>query len=196
MKVTQVIPIHKKNDSLNKENFRPVSILPITSKAYERVLHDKLSAHFENIFDPHLAAFRKGFGCQFTLLRLLEYWRKALDIYEYAAAILMDLSKAFECLFHRLLLEKLKAYGLSAEAVKLLESYLSDRKQQVRIGPHCSSWEKILKGVPQGSISGPLLFNIFLNDIFYVFTQASLYNYADDNTLSFYSQEVYYLKKG
>ena len=88
-------------------------------------------------------------------------------------------------LSHDLLFEKLRAYGLLANAVGLLESYLTDGKQQVRIGSNKSSWEKILKGVPQGSIPGPLLFNIFLIDIFHFVTQASLYNYADDNTLSF-----------
>ncbi|MCW4342517.1 MAG: reverse transcriptase family protein [Candidatus Thiodiazotropha endolucinida] len=189
------MPLHKKNDPLNKENFRPVSILPVASKAYERIMHNQLSSHFEYLFNPYLAAFRKGFGCQSTLLRLLEDWRRALDGHECAAAILMDLSKAFDCLPHCLLLEKLKAYGLSKEAVGLLESYLTDRKQQVKIGPHSSSWEKILKGVPQGSILGPLLFNIFLNDIFYFVTQANLYNYADDNTLSFIHKNFTVLKQ-
>ena len=86
-------------------------------------------------------------------------------------------------------------YGLSTEAVKLLESYLTDRKQQVRIGPYTSSWEKILKGIPQGSILGLLLFNIFLNDIFYFVTQASLYNYADDNTFFFIHKNLTILKQ-
>ena len=139
LKIAQVLPLFKKNDPLNKENFRPVSILRIISKAYERVLHNQLSAHFENIFDPYLAAFRKGFGCQSTLLRLLEDWKRALDSHKCAAAILMDLSKAFDCLPHDLLIEKLRANGLSANAVGLLESYLTDRKQQVRIGSHTSS---------------------------------------------------------
>lgn len=195
LKAAQVLPLFKKKDPLNKENFRPVSILPIISKTFERIMHDQLSVHFDNIFDPYLAAFRKGFGCQTTLLRLLEDWKKALDRHEFAAAILMDLSKAFDCLPHDLLLEKLKAYGLTANAVGLLESYLSDRKQQVRIGSHTSSWENIMKGVPQGSILGPLLFNIFLNDIFYFVTQANLYNYADDNTLSFIHKNLEILKR-
>ena len=90
--------------------------------------------------------------CQSTLLRLLEDRRKALDNHEYVGAILMDLSKAFDCLPHGLLIAKLKAYGLSEEAVKLLDSYLEDRSQQIRLGTHTSSWDKLLKGVPQGSI--------------------------------------------
>ena len=94
-------------------------------KACERILHNQLSAHFENIFDPYLAAFRKGFCCQSTLLRLLEDWKKALNSHECAATILMDLSKAFDCPPHDLLVEKLRAHGLSANAVGPLESYLT-----------------------------------------------------------------------
>ena len=100
------------------------------------------------------------------LLYLLEDWRKALDNHQFAAAILMDLSKAFDCLPHDLLIEKLRAYGLAPDAVSLLSSYLSDRVQKVRLGSHNSTWEKIIKGVPQGSILGPLLFNVIINDIF------------------------------
>ena len=189
------MPLHKKNDSLDKENYRPVSILPIISKIFERAMHNQLSEFFDNIFHPYLAAFRKCFGCQSTLLRLLEDWRKALDSNQFAAAILMYLSKAFDCLPHDLLIEKLRAYGLAPDAVSLLSSYLSDRVQQVKLGSHTSTWEKILKGVPRGSILGPLLFNVFINDIFYFVKQAAIYNYADDNTLSFIHNNLAVLKK-
>ena len=84
-----------------------------------------------------------------------------------------------------LLLMKLQAYGLSVKACALISSYLCGRRQQVRLGPHCSDWCDIIKGVPQGSIIGPLLFNIFINDIFHVLDRSSLHNYADDNTLSY-----------
>ena len=123
-------------------------------------------------------------GCQSTLLRIIEDWKQALDDNRYVAAILMDLSKAFDCLPHDLLLLKLKYYGLSENALKLMKSYLTNRKQCVKLGSIKSDFEAILKGVPQGSILGPVLFNIFINDIFHFVKSCSLYNYADDNTVS------------
>ena len=145
---------------------------------------------FYNIFDHFLCAFRKGHGCQTTLLRLLEDWKQALDCNEYIVAILMDLSKAFDCLPHDILICKLSAYGLSDNATKLLLSYLSNRKQQIKIGNIVSTWANIQKGVPQGSIPEPLLFNVFINDIFYFIKHCDLWffasfrNFFSDNTNS------------
>ena len=97
----------------------------------------------------------------------------------------MDLTKAFDCLPHSLLLGKLNAYGISDKSCSLVSNYLSNRKQRVKLGPHCSEWADIVRGVPQGSILGRLLFNVFINDIFNFLYKSSLYNYADDNTLSY-----------
>ena len=96
----------------------------------------------------------------------------------------MDLSKAFDCLPHDLLLLKLREYGLSPAAINLVQSYLSNRSQCVKLGSVTSTYESIFKGVPQGSILGPVLFNIFINDIFTFVKNSTIYNYADDNTLS------------
>ena len=95
----------------------------------------------------------------------------------------MDLSKAFDCLPHALLIPKLRAYGVSFDICQLLASYLSNRRQRVKIANTRSSWRETSKGVPQGSGLGPLLFNVFINDIFYFVKNSKLLNYADDNTL-------------
>ena len=108
-----------------------------------------------------------GHGCQTTLLRLLEDWRNALEKNQYVAAVLMDLSKAFDCLPHDILLDKLSAYGMSTDSVSLLESHLSSRKQQIKINGILSSWSDIQQGVPQGSILS-LYFLMSLLMIFFI----------------------------
>ena len=106
----------------------------------------------------------------------------AVDIKRTFGALLTDLSKAFDCLPHDLLLAKLNAYGFSLPALRLVQSYLSNRKQRTKINSEFSPWEEILFGVPQGSILGPLLFNIFLCDLFFIMNDVEFASYADDNT--------------
>ena len=129
---SQVIPVYKKKDPLDKQHFRPISILPFISKLFEKAINSQFSTHFENMFKPFLGAFRPGMGCQSTLLRLVEDRRKAFDSHKYVAAILMDLTKAFDCLPHSLLLGKLSACGLSDKSCSLVSNYLSNRKQRVK----------------------------------------------------------------
>ena len=156
LKRAQVTPLHKKNETMNKSNFIPVSILTSISKLYEKVISEQLSQYFEDIFDRYLCAFRKGQGCQTTLLRLLEDWKQALDKNEYVAVVLMELSKAFDYLPYDILLSKLSAYGLSNDSVNLLKSYLTDRKQQVKLSGIVNSLSMI-KRCPTGFHIGPAI---------------------------------------
>ena len=153
LKRAQVTPVFKNADNLSKENYRPV-ILPCLSKIFERVLANRLNEYFEGIFHESLSAFRSGYSCQDTLLALVEKWKSTFRNNKCAGAILMDLSKAFDCMHHDLLIAKLDAYGITTNSLKLLKSYLTNRQQRVKIGNATSKWEEILKGVPQGSILG------------------------------------------
>ena len=117
------------------------------------------------------------------LLKFVEDIKCSLENKQIAGAIFMDLSKAFDCLPHGFLVSKLHAYGLSIDACKLVGSYLSGRRQRVKLRENRSEWCFLKEGVPQGSILGPLLFNIFINDMFYFVEKSVLYNFADDNSL-------------
>ena len=145
-------------------------------------MNKQLSIYFEEILSKFQYSFRKGFSTQHCLLLILEKWKRAVDNNKVFGALLTDLSKAFDCISHDLLIAKLNAYGWSLSALKLVHSYLQNRKQITKIGSSYSLWEKIVSGVPQGSILGPLLFNIFLWDLFLSIENNYLTNYADDTT--------------
>ena len=142
----------------------------------------QLSNHFDNIFSKIQCGFRKEFGAQHCLLLMIDRWKKAVDSNKVFGAILTDLSKAFDCIFHNLLVAKLHALGLSLPALKIIQDYLLNRKQKTKIGSSYSTWQNIISGVPQGSISGPLLFKIFLCDLFFENENWCYANYADDTT--------------
>ena len=183
LKLAEIIPIPKKGDSHSVGDYRPISILPTISKVFEKAMANQLSKFFESKFSDILCGFRKGHSTQHALVVLLRSWQKSLDEGKIVGTVLMDLSKAYDCLPHDLLIAKLSAYGVDLKSLRLLHDYLLNRFQRVRIGSCCSKWKKITSGVPQGSILGPLLFNVFLNDFFMFIKEAGLCNFADDNSL-------------
>ena len=159
-----------------------MSILPSISKIFERMMEYQILKYMNNHLSTYLCGFRKGYSTQHCLMVMLEKWRKALDKRNFAGALLTDLSKAFDCLNHELLTAKLDAYGFDHTALTYIDSYLTGRKQRTKVNNSFSSWSDILSGIPQGSILGPLLFNIYLNDIFFFINETGLTNYGDDNT--------------
>ena len=153
--------------------------------------------HVNKILSKHITAYRKGHSCQNVLLKLTEDWRKYMDQNKIVGGLLMDLSKAFDCLPHDLLIAKLQAYGFERNTLHIFYSYLKNRKQAVKINGVLSDFLEILSGVPQGSILGPILFNIFINDFIYHMenTAADIFNFADDNTLSAATNTIKELKQ-
>ena len=133
LKEADVIPVYKKKSKLSKENYRPISILPNFSKVYERCLYDQISKYFETRFSKFQCGFRKGYSAQHCLLAMIEKWKTAVDNGSVFAALLTDLSKAFDCILHDLIIAKLAAYGFDTNALRLIHNYLSNRKQRVKV---------------------------------------------------------------
>ena len=128
LKLADITPLHKKGRKDNKENYRPVSILPTLSKIFEKILFEEMSVFFENFLSSQQCGFRKGYSTQHCLLNLLEKWKNCVDKGKVFGALLTDLSKAFDCLDHELLIAKLNAYGFNLPALRLIHDYLSNRK--------------------------------------------------------------------
>ena len=185
LKTAKVTPIFKKNENYLFSNYRPVSVLSSVSKVFERIMHDQIYKHFDDLkllFNSQYG-FRPKHSTEFAALELIDRIILEMDKNNIPINIFMDLSKAFDTLDHQILLHKLKYYGFSDKSYELMDSYLNDRMQYVEFNTCKSNLLKIQCGVPQGSILGPLLFIIYLNDIPLATKFLTPVLYADDTTL-------------
>ena len=200
LKTGKVIPIHKKENKECIENYRPVSILPVFGKIFEKIIYNRLYSFFisKGILREEQFGFRKGHSTAHALHQSVDSINKSLDNGRHVLGIFIDLSKAFDTLDHSILLTKLENYGIRGSAYSLMASYLSERKQYVHFNSVSSDTLEIRYGVPQGSILGPLLFLLYMNDIMNCLADldTKFVLYADDTNIfiSGPSKESTYIK--
>ena len=168
-KRANVVPVHKKNEKNLKENYRPISLLPIFSKILEKLIYESLYSHLEkeNLLNPNQAGFRPGDS---TINQLLSITHSVFEAFDCnptleVRSVYLDISKAFDRVWHEGLIYKLKRCGVSGNLLLLLQSFLSNRKQRTVLNGQTSTWGNISAGVPQGSILGPLFFLIYIDDL-------------------------------
>ena len=150
LKLSEVIPVNKKLDLLQKENYQPISLLLHVSKVFERIIHKRITKYMTDKLAHSIIGFRKSHGTQNSFVVMSEKWKRTLDKEEYVSALFMDLSKAFDTINHDLLIIKIKAYGFSKEVLTLMRSYLKNWKQNMQINSKFGSEKDVIAEVLQG----------------------------------------------
>jgi Reverse transcriptase (RNA-dependent DNA polymerase) len=186
-RVANVTPLHKKGSRLSPENYRPVSLTSVPCKIMERVIRDKVMDHLysetESLIAPEQHGFVRGKACVTNLLESIDLATSLLADKRSIDIILLDFAKAFDKVPHKRLALKLGAYGISGNLLKWIVDFLNNRKQRVVLGKHMSSWQDVSSGVPQGSVLGPLLFVMFINDLPEAVNNFPSKLYADDSKI-------------
>ena len=186
LKIAKIMPLQKQPNNCNIDNFRPISLLPSISKVIEKCVFDQVYEYFEKnklLYDSQYG-YRQSHSTETACLEIIDRLHRQLDQNKTPLCIFIDLSKAFDTLDHAILLSKLEYYGLQQNTLNWFRSYLFNRKQYVEIEGYKSDMRNVNTGVPQGSILGPLLFIIYMNDLNFVSKKFNAILFADDTTLN------------
>ena len=194
LKLAKIIPVYKKGALTDACNYRPISLLSIFDKIFEKLVCVKLMNYLTkyNIFYEYQFGFRQSHS---TILALIDEIYKSLDDGNFVISMYFDLQKAFDTVDHDILLAKLNIYGIRGNMYNWFKNYLSDRLQFTSIGPHCSNITSIKCGVPQGSVLGPILFLIYMNDITFAATSTKIKLFADDTNMFVGNKSITELNK-
>ena len=192
-KTAVVSPLYK-NKGLESDpnSYRGISVLPPINKVFETLISNQLRSYFEDnrIFSASQHGFRKNFSCESALHELLSQINGIRDRNRIALLLFIDFRKAFDMLDSEFFIRKLFHYGFNNQSLSFIRNYFSNRKQMVKMGKYCSKFLRILLGVPQGSVLGPLFFLIFINDLIFCFDEIKCKLFADDTTLLYEGEDL------
>ena len=197
LKIAKVIALFKAGSTEELNNYRPISLLPIFDKIIEKLMHKQLYKFLEDheILFKNQFGFRKKCSTVHSLIEITEKIKESIDHGKFGCGIFIDLKKAFDTVNHKILLQKLEHYGIRGNILKWFESYLKDRKQYVFYNGVSSDIKTINCGVPQGSVLGPLLFLIYINDLPNISDKLQFFLFADDTNIYYESKDLKILEK-
>lgn len=186
LKKAKLIPVHKKGDTTDVRNYRPISILSSISKLIEKLFLKRINKYLNKfkLLKPCQFGFRAGSSTNLALLSLTDFLKSSIDNGNFTGSVFLDFTKAFDTISHNILFSKLESLGITGPSLTFIKNYLLDREQSVCIGGVNSNVKIINQGVPQGSILGPLLFCIYINDLPDCLDDSKVILYADDTTIS------------